>query len=374
MRKLLPLLGLLAFAACQPKTGTNNSDTTQTAATDDVHGVQNMPQHFYKQLKGTVAGKPVTMHLLRSGANNISGYYVYDNEGQPIKLYNQQDTTGYLVLLEEGMQDDGGNQLKGKLENGLFTGSWTNGQKTYPFSLEEDKTGGIQFEMIVLSDTSRLHPGDPKTPFAASDVTVLWPTAGAPPATIKMIRDSITSHNGETFTDGKAYATSLLHNFAEENLEEMKDIDTTLERGPGFTQWWSQLTMNVVWNKYPYLVLENFYYEYTGGAHGNGGSLFTCFDLSRNRALRPGDVFKPGYKAVLSKALERAYRKKYNVKDNEQLDEAGYLFNKTIEPNDNFYLTDKAVVFSYTPYEIAAYAAGQINLAVPLADIKEVLK
>ncbi len=38
-----------------------------------------------------------------------------------------------------------------------------------------------------------------------------------------------------------------------------------------------------------------------------------------------------------------------------------YLFKKTIEPNDNFFIAKKGVVFSSTPYEISPYAVGQIT-------------
>ncbi|WP_404980203.1 RsiV family protein [Chitinophaga pollutisoli] len=43
-------------------------------------------------------------------------------------------------------------------------------------------------------------------------------------------------------------------------------------------------------------------------------------------------------------------------------------------PNDNFYLTNKGAVFSFVPYEIAAYAAGQITLFVPWNEIRSVVQ
>ncbi len=367
-------MGLLIAAACQPQTSSNNGDSSQVSETAvDVHGVSNMPTRFYKQFKGTIAGQPVTMQLIRSSANDISGYYVYDKIGEPIKLYSKQDTTGYLVLIEENYSGESENELKGKLESGAYAGNWTSGTKTYPFSLKEDNTGIIEFKLVVMSDTTKLRPNDPKSPSSSSEVSVLWPIGGAPEETLQMIRDTITKSEKKRFTDAEAYARTLLNSFNDAYMGDLKDVDTTETGMPSAAlQWWSQNNMDVVWNRYPYLVLENSYYEFTGGAHGNGGSMYTFFDLAKNKSIKPGDVFKPGYESVVGKALEKAFRKKYGVGDNEELDK-GLLFDKTIKPNDNFYMTDKYVVFSYTPYEIAAYAAGQITLAIPVEEIKSVL-
>ncbi|UYQ92969.1 RsiV family protein [Chitinophaga horti] len=375
MQKLAPILALMAFAACQPKPAKNTgtADSTQVnEAAADVHGISGMPNRFYKQFKGTIAGQPVTLQLIRAGDNNISGYYVYDKVGEPIRLYSQQDTSYSLVLLEEDFSGESKKKLAGKLDNGAYTGNWTDGTKLYPFSLKEDNNGIIELKLIVLEDTARLRPSDPESASATSLVQVLWPVGGAPEQTLQMIRDTITKLEKGRFTDGETYAKAIVGSFAASSMEGLKEMDTIRDMGSAMKSWSSQQVTDVVWNKYPYLVLENMYWEYTGGAHGNGGSMFTFFDLAKNKTLTPADVFKPGYEAAVGKALEKALRKKYDIPANEGLDNV--LFGKTIAPNDNFYMTDKYVVFSYTPYEIAAYAVGQITLAVPLSEISTVLK
>jgi len=62
------------------------------------------------------------------------------------------------------------------------------------------------------------------------------------------------------------------------------------------------------------------------------------------------------------------FRKQYGVKTTETLQDAG-LFDKTIKPNDNFYLTSTALTFCYTPYEIGPYAMGQIWISIPLGQL-----
>ena len=40
----------------------------------------------------------------------------------------------------------------------------------------------------------------------------------------------------------------------------------------------------------------------------------------------------------------------------------GLLFDKKVTVNDNFYFDNKNLYFHYSPYEIAAFAAGDITI------------
>ena len=109
--------------------------------------------------------------------------------------------------------------------------------------------------------------------------------------------------------------------------------------------------------------------SYLGGAHGMFGTEVKSYDLRTQRVLELRDVLKPGYERKIGKALDRAVRTKYGLKNNQALD--AILFEKEIQANDNFGITDKGVFFVYTPYEIAPYAAGEIELFVSFEQISE---
>jgi hypothetical protein len=113
-------------------------------------------------------------------------------------------------------------------------------------------------------------------------------------------------------------------------------------------------------------------YAYTGGAHGNYGTRLTTYDLKNKKVMRLDDVLKPNYQKVLNTALNRSARRLFKLKPNESL--AGNLFDAEIQANDNFAISPKGILFNYTPYEIAAYAAGEIQLFVPFDEIKTVVK
>ena len=75
---------------------------------------------------------------------------------------------------------------------------------------------------------------------------------------------------------------------------------------------------------------------------------------------------------LLSSLLEKKFRAMNNVKKEEKLSE--YLFNDSINPNDNFSLTSKGIRFNYNPYEIAASAFGEISLYIPFKELSSCLK
>jgi hypothetical protein len=97
------------------------------------------------------------------------------------------------------------------------------------------------------------------------------------------------------------------------------------------------------------------------------------YDLQKNKILKLEDVFEGDYKMALRAQLENAYRKAYKVPNHVKLPE-GYLLTDHIDPTDNFILTDKGILFGYSPYEIAAYAMGQVNLFVPFEEIKSIVQ
>lgn len=323
---------------------------------------------FYKQLKGTLAGQPVTMHLIRSGEHAYEGWYFYDKVGDPIQLVNQPDSGNKITLLEYSSQDDP-NTFYGRLSaDGHFTGTWKSAKTQYDFDLKEDYTQAVQFNIFTFSDSVTLFYNNPKSPMGIASASIVWPVGGADEAALNVIKQVIAS-SGNT-NDPELLVKAPVDTFLQFYKNSRDDADSNA-LGASWN-WSTQTDTRVVWNEYPLLVLENAEYAYTGGAHGNWGSGFHVIDLSKKKELKLNDVFKPGYKVPLSAALAKSFRKKYKLPANEPLDKQ-FLFSKTIAPNDNFFLTNKGVVFNYTPYEIAAYAVGQITLFIPFEDVKTIV-
>lgn len=367
---LAPAL-LLALAACQQgpkKDAAADSTTSATSASTPS------PATWAKRFKGTLAGQPVTLLLQNAGAGEFRGWYVYDAHGEPIDLrpdYGETRTDDSIIVNEGYTEDDG--VFRGTLSaDGHFKGKWANAKNSFDFDLAENNDSALIFSMVTYADSAKLLPDNPNSPTATGTAYTVWPTAGSGEATVTFLQQSLAPglKAGQLPT---ALLKSGVDSFFANYKSSAAGVDTAgMNDGPSW-RWSTQSGSVIAWNQWPLLAIENWSYDFTGGAHGNGGSNFSAWDLARQKKLTPADVFKPNYKPTVAAALGKAYRKKYKVPANQTLEQAG-LFVKQIEPNDNFFLTSHGAVFSYTPYEIAAYAAGQITLFVPWADVQAVVK
>jgi hypothetical protein len=120
------------------------------------------------------------------------------------------------------------------------------------------------------------------------------------------------------------------------------------------------------------LTIGTTYYNYSGGAHGNHATSLHSFDLVNRKTLNKDDIFTTDAEKIVLPAIEKAARKRFGLDAKAPL--SNVLFENNIPMTDNIGLTPKGVLFSYAPYEIAAYAYGQVELFVPFSELKGALK
>ncbi len=114
-------------------------------------------------------------------------------------------------------------------------------------------------------------------------------------------------------------------------------------------------------------------YAYTGGAHPNSTVSFYTFNRRTGRSLTLSDLVADT--TALRGIVERTFRTNQNLKPGESLDERGYFLQNGCLPFPaNVGLGRKGMIFLYNPYEVAAYAVGPIELIVPYAQLKDVLR
>ena len=130
-------------------------------------------------------------------------------------------------------------------------------------------------------------------------------------------------------------------------------------------------SVSVLFNEKGLLSLGFGEYVYGGGAHGNHATMIASYDLAQKKALKLTDVFLPKFEKTVNAALANALRRQFNLKKNEPL--TSVLFDNNIQTTTNFCITPKGILFLYNPYEIAAYAMGEIELFVPFEEVKNVL-
>lgn len=357
---------------------------------------------FYKHLKGTVGDYAVTMDLVKNviAADKqtveswvgFNGYYYYDKYQEPIAIYGSMDSTGAIVL-EEWSSEGKSAQFRGNMTpEGAFIGTWQDSAKTKTLNVVLKETyadGSIGLENREYEDSFRLFDKLKNSPVASFGMDVLLPTQNTEGGISTFLKNEFfNSMSYERGGEEETKKMPLKKDFANASLADLQKAqrdtffatyrETMKDEKPDsskeyFSDSYTQTSeMQVIFNEKDLLSVAYSTYSFGGGAHGNYGTTLASYDLATKKTLTLDAVFKPNYQKTVSIALEKALRKKYKFNPKEDLTQ--FLFDNKIDPTTNFALTRKGILFSYPPYEIAAYAMGEIQLYIPFDEIKSVLK
>ncbi len=385
---LTMLWAVWAVTACQPskdkKPDNNNrvSESAQAGAGEPAPG--------YWRLAGTVGAYPVVMDLaFRPSVDEDYAYYgyhgsyYYRSREDLIDLYGSVDSTGNLVMSEVSLSDNNSPFFQGVFDavRGAYKGTWTSadGKKQLPFELREDYTDAIRFNIQKFQQASKLFPNQNGSPAATISMIWLDPAAGTDAAAAEFLRSAILRGMvGDSLaalypSPEKAFE-AVSREYFRSYREDMDDVgpdEVGPEGGIMFT-YENNSSVEVLYNRNDLLTLGFYSYYFSGGAHGNYSTFLTSYDLQSRKELTLDDVFLPGYESKIQPKLERAVRSRFGLGAKESL--GSVLFDNSIAPTENFGLTGKGVIFNYPPYEIAAYAAGEIRLFVPFSEIRDALQ
>ena len=113
--------------------------------------------------------------------------------------------------------------------------------------------------------------------------------------------------------------------------------------------------------------INEYFYEYTGGAHGVHGKIYKVYSLSTGERLKIEDIF------IDVNNLDLINKVKEKLLSN--ADEESYfnLDGLSLQEN-NFYITSKGLTFTWGIYEIAPYATGDSEVLFSIDEIMPYLK
>lgn len=130
------------------------------------------------------------------------------------------------------------------------------------------------------------------------------------------------------------------------------------------------VTSEIFENKSVNIVLN--YYTFTGGAHGNEGTISLFFNLEDGKQISQKDLFLDyeGFKKI----AERDFRTSNNLNETDNINKNGNIFkDNQFSLPENIIVTQNEIILHYNKYEIAPYSSGATLLKFPMKTFKKYL-
>ncbi|MFT5102441.1 MAG: hypothetical protein ACI86C_000080 [Candidatus Latescibacterota bacterium] len=138
-------------------------------------------------------------------------------------------------------------------------------------------------------------------------------------------------------------------------------------------EYFIEVTVTESFNTADLLSLELRNYLYTGGAHGYGAVIFKNYDPQTGLEWRFQDLIKD--EVAFYALAEHTFRKAHDIRSNEPINSTGFWFeNEVFALPETIGFTEINLILHYNQYEIASYAAGPIEVEIPLKEIQALLE
>ena len=113
--------------------------------------------------------------------------------------------------------------------------------------------------------------------------------------------------------------------------------------------------------------INEYFYEYTGGAHGLHGKIYKVYSLSNGERLKIEDILIDVNNLDL---INKVKEKLLSIAD----EESYFNLDALSLQENNFYITSKGLTFTWGIYEIAPYATGDSEVLFSIDEILPYLK
>jgi len=240
----------------------------------------------------------------------------------------------------------------------------------------------VTFDTIVISEQYHFL-GDSANPFCSLVSSFIYPSDYADSVILqKMKQHFLTSFFGE---DIVALDPNIaMSSYAKKYIAGYKELEQELvalfsenDKNPSqealFTYY--EISSNeILYNKCGLLSYRVFVEFYTGDAQGKHAYNNHTLYLQTGEALKEQDIFIEGYQDELSEIIVHAIAKDMDACNLEELENRGYFNVKEIYPNNNFYVDEEGITYTYNEYEIAAYNIGKTDAKLPFDEIRHLIR
>jgi hypothetical protein len=330
----------------------------------------------YTYYTGTIGKFPIEMTLWTSDSiNDMGGFYHYLNQRGMLELSGTYDAKGNFSM-EERLNSGGTvtGIFSGKyVKNISLDGTWKNKEETksFPFHLLKATKGGVEItEGRAYTDTAfTISTGDTVVTEMCDLHYLKIDYANA--TVSRKINNSIFMNNYpeqlENYSEMKWHFPQYnelardftIHSWKEICKFAINDEDTMSARS-NQNSWQWESASKLIWNGSGVLCIGFFRENYMGGERPFYENHFCCYNLATGDSIKLKQIFLPGYKKDLLKAIAK------NI-DN---DGPGEIDNEPIPLTDNFSITPLGIEFWYN-YELGSYSTGICHSLVLWSELNQ---
>lgn len=352
-----------------------------------LHAEDRDPSETWRRFDGTI-GKDlgITLYLSENsdfdGGAELSGTYHYHRSGLPIDLEIERvDRSEHLKAREAKWDTARGEDIVTglwdvTLQDKTIDGTWKSpdGKKSLPLHLVESyPKGSVPLRIIRLHFANTMQRDTQRTGY---ERTLSYPQVVGKGKVIERLNEALRQEVLSFFSDddGKHRKKHKSATIADIEKQMFAPPDEAVEFDGDFNYVdTSSHEAHVVTNGDGFLTIEFAHSSYSGGAHGNFGSNYLVLDLTTGDPVELESQVVKGFEKHWIELGAAALRKSAGVGPKAPLTDAG-LFEDKLELNKNWYLMPGGIGYSYDPYEIGPYAAGQITFELEWKDIAADLK
>ena len=151
--------------------------------------------------------------------------------------------------------------------------------------------------------------------------------------------------------------------------------DKFLLKGESPTWYWYTLNLRneVLYMNDSLLCMAVSFSNYEGGAQELFRVTYTNIDLNHLYTLTEEDLFIPGYYKPLAEKIVCQLMDDYHVTSPDSLLKKGFFNIEDIVPNNNFWLSDSAIHYTFNQHEIAPSSMDAIDVTIPYSRLEDLL-
>ncbi len=238
------------------------------------------------------------------------------------------------------------------------------------------KENDIQFSDIRLDTTSHLF-NDTTKPGCTFKLDMQYPSSAHDAEQLKKLQGIF---NSDYFSEKYATlspndaARTYMKDYVANYMSLEKDyemLSRQVEEGMSFASFnYEEISSSeVTFNMGDFISYTVNFYNFTGGAHGMQSAKNHVIDLKTMNQLTLNDLFAEENYQHIANLIINEIAKSRGSSSPTQLNEDGFFSIEEVMPTENFSINEKAITWTYNPYEIAVYAIGIVNVSLPWEEV-----